>query len=310
MGKTAFVFPGQGAQTIGMGKEFYDHFSESRTVFETAQAASGMNLSEVCFNGPEEVLKDTRNAQPGILTASIAAFKALEREGIRPDFVAGHSLGEYSALVAAGALSLEEAVKLVVKRSQLMAGADPGGNGSMAAILGLDRDTLKECLDLASSTGRVEAANFNCPGQIVVSGQKTGLTQLQELVAARGGKYIPLNVSGPFHSSFMKPAADVLKPDLEAANWRNPEVPVIANVSAQPVASETLADSLMRQIYSSVLWEDSIGYLTRAGVTVFVEVGPGKVLSGLIKKCAKEATIVNCEDLNTMKKALAILKEV
>jgi [acyl-carrier-protein] S-malonyltransferase len=253
---------------------------------------------------------DTRNAQPGILTVSIALFQALKAEGIKADYTAGHSLGEYSALVASEALSFSEAVSLVQKRAQLMAEADPDHQGTMAAILGMDRETLAVCLAEAQETGPVEAANFNCPGQIVISGVKTGIAKAQELVAAKGGKFIPLSVSGPFHSSFMKPAADAFKTQLESIAWKEPTIPVIANVSAKAYHSGEIIDNLYQQVYSSVLWEDSINYLHQQGVEIFVEIGPGRVLSGLIKKTAKDVTTVNCEDLASIKKALEILKEV
>ncbi len=310
MKKIAFVFPGQGSQYVGMGKEVSENYKEAKSIFLEADRVLKRNISEICFNGPEELLKDTRNAQPGILTVSIALLQALKAEGIKADFVAGHSLGEYSALVASEVLSFTEALSLVQKRAELMAGADPDQKGAMAAVLGLDRDTLSQCLAEAKESGLVEAANFNCPGQIVISGVKTGIAKAQELVTAKGGKFIPLAVSGPFHSSFMKPAADVFKTHLEAIAWKNPVIPIIANVSANPYLNDQIVDNLYRQVYSSVLWEDSINYLYQKGVEVFIEIGPGKVLSGLIKKTIKGATIVNCEDMASIKKALEILKEV
>ncbi len=310
MKKIAFVFPGQGSQYVGMGKEISENYSEAKKIFDEADQALGREISEICFNGPEELLKDTRNAQPGILTVSIAILQSLRAEGIKPDYTAGHSLGEYSALVASGVLELPTAVNLVQQRAQLMAGADPEQNGTMAAVLGLDRETLSACLNEVKGVGLVEAANFNCPGQIVISGAKNGIAKVQELVAAKGGKFIPLSVSGPFHSSFMKPAADAFKAQLESVSWQEPVVPVIANVSARPYLQDQISDKLYCQIYSSVLWEDSINFLHQNGVEVFIEVGPGKVLSGLIKKTIKGAVIVNCEDMASIKKALEILKEV
>ena len=191
-----------------------------------------------------------------------------------------------------------------------MAEADPGQKGSMAAVLGMERGALAECLKAAAAVGKVEAANFNSPGQIVISGEKHGLLKAQELIAAAGGKYIPLNVSGPFHSSLMRPAADGLRPELEATAWQEPAIPLIANVSAQPATKADLAENLYRQIFSPVLWEDTLRYLSNNNVKIFLEVGPGKVLSGLVKKTVKDATILNCEDLSSIKKSLAILKEV
>jgi [acyl-carrier-protein] S-malonyltransferase len=310
MKKIAFIFPGQGAQYVGMGKEVYENYPTAKKVFQEADQILGRNISNLCFEGPEDLLKDTRNAQPAIVTTSIALFKILEEEGVEPEFTAGHSLGEYSALIASKAVSLEDGLRLVNARSRLMAEADPDHQGMMAAILGVDRNTLAVLLQEASEIGLVEAANYNCPGQIVASGDKKGIAKLQELVIAKGGKVIPLAVSGAFHSSFMKKAAEAFRPELEKTVWFDPKPPVIANVFAKTVSKEQLTDSLYRQIFSSVLWEDTLHYLRAQGVDTFVEVGPGKVLSGLVKKTLKDATFVNCEDSGSIKKALAILKEV
>lgn len=310
MKKTAFVFPGQGSQYVGMGKDIADNYSPAQKIFTEADQVLGRRISEICFNGPDESLKDTRNAQPGILTVSIALLQALKAEGIKPDYTAGHSLGEYSALVASGVLEFSTAVSLVQQRAELMAGADPDQNGTMAAVIGLDRETLAACLVETKQLGQVEAANFNSPGQIVVSGSKNGIAKVQELVINKGGRFIPLSVSGAFHSSYMKPAADALKVKLEAVAWREPAVPVIANVSAQPYRREQIINNLYSQVYSSVLWEDTVNFLHQEGVEIFVEVGPGKVLSGLIKKTIKGAVILNCEDTASIKKVLEILREV
>ena len=307
MSKIAFVFPGQGSQVIGMGKEIHDNYSVARETYQKADQILGRSISDLCFNGPEADLKDTRNCQPAILTTSIALLKALISEGIQPHFVAGHSLGEYSALVAAQAITFEEALRLVNKRAQLMAGADPEQRGTMAAILGLDREKLQDCL---LKVNQVEAANYNCPGQIVVSGAKDEISKLQEYITEKGGKFIPLTVSGAFHSGFMKKAAEAFKNDLNLVSWQKPAISLISNVTALPVTQDELAQNLYCQIYSSVLWEDSIQYLIQQDVQTFVEVGPGKVLSGLIKKTNRNVNILNCEDLSSLKKALAILKEV
>jgi [acyl-carrier-protein] S-malonyltransferase len=310
MSKIAFVFPGQGAQNVGMGREVYDNCPEAQTVFKEADQILGRSISELCFNGPDNSLKDTRNAQPAIVTTSIAILRVLEKEGIKADYTAGHSLGEYSALIASRAVSWADGLQLVNTRSRLMAEADPEQNGTMAAILGVDRESLAGLLEEASQIGRVEAANYNCPGQIVVSGAKDGVARVQELVVASGGKAIPLAVSGAFHSSLMKKAADDFRPELEKVYWNHPQPPVVVNVSAKPVLKEDLADSLYRQLFSPVLWEDSLNYLNAQGVQTFVEIGPGKVLSGLVKKTLKGARFINCEDLTSIKKALAILREV
>ncbi len=310
MSKIAFMFPGQGAQNVGMGKELYDNFGPAKAVFDEADAILGRKISQLCFEGPEEALKDTRNAQPAIFTTSVAAWKVIEEAGIVPNFVAGHSLGEYSALVASGAIAFAEGLKLIQRRAHLMAGADPDQTGTMAAVLGLDREKLLPILVEASKVATVEAANFNCPGQIVISGLKEGIAKAQTLVGEAGGKFIPLAVSGPFHSSLMRPAAEAFRDDLNAVRWQEPTIPLIANVSARPVADKEMADSLYQQIFSSVLWEDSIGFLRSQDVTIFLELGPGKVLNGLVKKTLKDVTLLNCEDFGSFKKALAILKEV
>ncbi|HBF35721.1 MAG TPA: [acyl-carrier-protein] S-malonyltransferase [Firmicutes bacterium] len=310
MRKVAFIFPGQGAQYVGMGKEIYDNYPVAKEVFDKADQILGRSISDVCFNGPDDLLKDTRNAQPAIVVTSIALFRILAEEGIKPDFTAGHSLGEYSALIASEAVSFGDGLRLVKTRSRLMAEADPDHQGMMAAILGMDRNTLSVLLQEASAVGLVEAANYNCPGQIVASGDKKGIAKLQELVVAKGGKVIPLAVSGAFHSSFMKKAADAFRPELEKVEWSAPNPPVVANVFAKPVSKEQLTDSLYRQICSSVLWEDTLHYLRGQGIDTFIELGPGKVLTGLVKKTLKDASFFNCEDLTSIKKALAILKEV
>lgn len=310
MKKIAFIFPGQGSQYVGMGKEISENCSEAKKIFEEADGVLGRPISDICFNGPDELLKDTRNAQPGILTVSVAILQVLKAEGISPDFTAGHSLGEYSALVASGVLDFRNAVNLIQHRAQLMAEVDPDQKGTMAAVLGLDREAVSQCLAGAQEEGLVEAANFNCPGQIVISGAKAGIDKAKESVINKGGKFIPLQVSGPFHSSYMKPAADAFKSKLESVPWQKPIVPVIANVSARPYLREEIINNLYSQIYSSVLWEDTVNFLHQQGVEFFVEIGPGKVLSGLVKKTIKGVNIMNCEDLTSIKKALEILKEV
>ena len=310
MQKIAFIFPGQGSQYVGMGKDICAEYPVAKNVFDEADRVLGRSLTALCFIGPEEDLKDTRNAQLCILATSVALYRVFEEAGFKPDFMAGHSLGEYSALAAGGALPFDTVLRLVDKRARLMAEADPEKQGTMAAVLGLTREAVFEILKQASEGGRVEAANFNCPGQIVVSGAKNGIAKVQELVTAAGGKAIPLAVSGPFHSSLMRPAAEAIRDELAKAPWREPAVPLIANISALPAHRDELAENLYHQMYSSVLWEDSLNYLSEQGVTVFMEVGPGKVLSGLVKKTVKGVTILNCGDSDSVKKSLAILKEV
>lgn len=308
MSKIAFIFPGQGSQSPGMGKEVTEIYPEAKAVFEEADRILGRSISELCFNGAVDDLKDTRNSQPAIVTTSVALYRILSKLGVKPDFVAGHSLGEYSGLVASGAADFATAVQLVNKRAQLMADADPEGQGTMAAVLSVDRIALEEILTEARTAGPVEAANYNSPGQIVISGSKAGIAKAQELVAAKGGKFMPLAVSGAFHSSFMKRAADMFRASLNSVTWNEPVCPLISNVSARPAAVSELTENLYRQIYSPVLWEDTLQYLKEQGVTVFVEVGPGKVLSGLVKRTLKDVTILNCEDEASIQKTLTALK--
>jgi len=306
MGKIAFVFPGQGAQAVGMGRDACEQFEESRAIFERADAALGFPLSDLIFQGPDEQLRQTANTQPALLTTSVALLEAFKRRGVRPDYVAGHSLGEYSALVAAGVLAFEDAVRLVRSRGLFMEQAVPGGRGAMAATLGADRDALAAlCRDITASVGLVELANVNCPGQIVVSGSAEGVAAVAERGKEAGAKrVVPLDVSGPFHSSLMQPAADRLAAELDKVPFADAAVPVVVNVDARPVvAGAELKDLLVRQVVSPVQWEDSVKRLIAEGVDTFVEIGSGTVLAGLIKKIDKTVRVVSVNSASAVLEA-------
>ncbi|WP_151733926.1 ACP S-malonyltransferase [Paenibacillus tengchongensis] len=303
MGKIAYIFPGQGAQSVGMGKDVYDALPVSHDVFAKGDEALGFGLSRLIFEGPDSELKQTVNTQPALVTASVAYLQALGDQAGKPDYVAGHSLGEYSALVAAGVLRYEDAVRLVRLRGQFMEEAVPGGQGAMAAVLGADREALSAlCRNITESGHSVELANVNCPGQIVVSGTLPGVNAVVERVKEAGAKRaIPLEVSGPFHSSLMKEAAERLAVELDKVEFSAPSVPVIANVTAAPVTDpEEIRALLVRQVYSPVLWQDTVEWLIAAGVDTFVEIGSGAVLTGLVRKVDKHVKTVTINSLDSV----------
>ena len=308
----AYIFPGQGSQSPGMGKELADKFPVTRQIFEEADDALGFALSTMCLNGPAEELQLTENTQPAILATSVAVLRAIESEGFpKPDFVAGHSLGEYSALVAAGSLSLTDAVKTVRGRGRYMQEAVPVGTGAMAAILGSDVETVNAACGEAAQGQVCSAANINSPGQIVIAGDAAAIDRAIEILKARGAKRaVKLNVSAPFHCALMKPAQERLSADLKQLQFNDLQTPLVTNVDAKPIKTGAEAcDSLVRQVSQPVRWLQSVEFLSSHGVQTFIEIGPGKVLSGLVRQINRELRCLNVEDdssLRASREALAI----
>ncbi len=294
----AYIFPGQGSQYIGMGGDLYESYPAARQIFDQADKTLGFKISQICFSGQEEMLKSTTVQQPAVLTVSIAALEAFKSEVRKQksevSYVAGLSLGEYSALVASGALPFEQALRLVRKRAELMEEAAKQNPGKMTAIIGLDREDIK---NICKEVGEVGIANFNCPGQSVITGKIDAVDKAKGLTLQRGAKrVIDLKVNGAFHSFLMKEAANVFKKALEGAEFNNSDIPLVSNVDAQAHRDKSeIKENLERQIYSSVLWEDSMRFIISKGTSTFYEVGPGKVLKGLMRQIEKNVEVINIE---------------
>ena len=311
MSKIAFLFPGQGSQSVGMGQDLAEKYEEVKNIFNEADQALNDSLSELIKNGPQETLTLTTNAQPALLTTSIAVLQKVKEFNIEADYVAGHSLGEYTALVAAGSLEFRDAVQIVRKRGEFMEVAVPNGQGSMAAILGMDAEKLTEITDQVTETvSSVQLANLNCPGQIVISGTKEGVEKACELAKENGARRaIPLEVSGPFHSRLMEPASQKLDEVLQNHSIVDAKIPVISNVTAEPVTdAEQIKDLLIKQLYSPVRWEDSIKTMIDLGVDTFIEIGPGKVLTGLVRKIDRKVKTYNIFDEDSLNKTVEQLR--
>lgn len=309
--KTAFVFPGQGSQKVGMLKDLYETYPIVRERFAQADEALGYSISQLCFEGPDTELVKTANTQPAILTASVACYEILKEKGFIPDIVGGHSLGEYSALVAAGVLDFKDAVYVVHKRGEYMQEAVPLGEGAMAAILALPREeVVRICAEVNDTVGSVQAVNFNCPGQIVIAGATKAVEVAAEKMKEAGAKRaVMLPVSAPFHSRLMEPAAKRLQGELDNIEVKDAQIPVVANITGEILKDgATIKAALVKQAAAPVLWEDCVATMIDFGVTRFVEVGPGKVLTGFTKKINKAMELANVEDEPSLAAAIAFLQ--
>lgn len=310
MGKIAFLFSGQGAQYAGMGKDLFENIDVCKKVFEDADNVLGFPISEMCFKGPEEDLNKTENTQPAVLTTSIAALKALESFHIEADITAGLSLGEYSALVCSGSMEFKAAVDLVRKRGKYMQEAVPEGVGTMAAVMGLDYLEVKDACKHCETLGIVEPSNVNCPGQVVIAGEIKAVKAACQLLKEKGSRRIvELSVSAPFHTSMLKPAAEKLEVELNKINLGEFSIPVVTNVTGEIIKSvQDIKSYLKTQVMSTVLFEKCINTMLEAGADTFVEIGPGRVLSGFVKKINRKVTVLNVQDMDSLNNAVQILK--
>ncbi len=313
MGKLAFVFPGQGAQQVGMGKDFYDQYDVAKKLFREADEALGYSIQKMCFEGPADDLKLTANTQPAILTMSVIANEILKEHGIQPEIAGGHSLGEYSALTAAGVMKFQDAVLLVHKRGQFMQEAVPVGKGAMAAIIGLGDEVIIDACEKASDGAEpVQAVNFNCPGQTVIAGAAKAVERAVKLLTEAGAKKaVILPVSAPFHSTLMKPAAEKLAEELEKVELSDAAFPVVANVNGKlEQKADEIKANLVAQADHPVLWIECVNTMTEFGADVYVEAGPGKTLCGFNKRIDRKLTSVNVENMESLQKTLDYFKEV
>lgn len=308
MKKIAYIFPGQGSQVVGMGKDFYEANDSIKKLYENANKSLAKDIKRLMFEGPENELTETENAQPALLLSSIAAATRLNEEGIKPSMTVGHSLGEYSALVASRSLELDEALKLVQTRGRLMEAAYPKGQGTMSAVLGLSAEEINEVISKLDEI--VDIANYNCPGQIVISGSQVGIEKAEEALTEFGARrVVRLNVSGPFHSRLMKEANEAFSEHLHAVDLKTAECPVYANVTARPVTAKSeIIDLLLKQLYSPVRFEESIENISKENIDAIVEVGEGRVLSGLVRKIDRKIKTFSVSDEKSLRKFLSWYK--